>query len=622
MDRNHTKVTLISSALLLLGGIVAVLVARYVNSIAGWMGSVVIGVGFLIALVSYFQLRLEDRERLEKLEFDELNKSKGSSALFSQDAETFPAQRSREQFEKFFVPVFTILLFLTQIAAVIWEWKVLEKNPAPLVETRTLVGASLYGLLFLIFFLVGKYCSGIARLENQRLLRAASGYLLLVAYVSLVLAATIGLTVWANLPRADLFVARIFAAILALIAVETFIGLIFELYRPRVKGKAPRVLYESRLVGLLGQPEGIFKTAAHALDYQFGFKVSETWFYKFLEKWASAIVLAQIAILFLSTMFVFIETGEQALLERFGRPVPGKEVLSPGVYVKLPWPIDKVYRYRTEQIQSFVIGVVPEEGEHEENTVVWSVAHEKEENLIVASHDVTTVSTNSDKKSPPVNLLSVGIPVQFQITNLTSWAYNNEAPDELLQKVATREVVHYLVSVDLNDIMSRGRAAAATALQERIQKAADDRDLGAKIVFVGLEDIHPPVAVAGSYEKVVGARQTREAKILGAKAYRAQTNSLASAESFRRLRDAEAQRERLSASALARAASFTNQVPAYSASPSVYWQRAYLRTMARASAGARKYVIATTNTSDVINLNLEDKIRPDLLDVTLPAAKK
>ncbi len=621
MDRNHTKVGLMSWVLLLMAGIVSVLVTRYVNSTAGWMANVIVGLSFLVALVGYFQLRLEERERLEKLEFDELNKAKGSAALFNQDAETFSAQRSREQFERFFVPAFTVLLFLAEIGAIYWQWRYLDKTRMPLVESRTFVGAALYGMLFLILFLLGKYASGLARMENNRTLRATAGFMLLSAYVSAIMAGTITATTWGNLPRAELFVGRILSIVIGFIAIETLIGLIFELYRPRVKGKAGRVLYESRFVGLLGQPEGILKTAAHAVDYQFGFKVSETWFYKFLEKWVVVIGLTQVAILFLSTSFVFIETGEQALLERFGKPVTGREVLNPGMHVKLPWPMDKVYRYRTEQIQSFVIGVVPEEGEHEEKTVVWSVAHEKEENLIVASHDHAVASTNADK-SPPVNLLSVGIPVQYQITNLTAWAYNNEDPNSLLQKVATREVVRYLVSVDLNDIMSQGRAAAADVLQTKIQQAANERELGAKIIFVGLEDIHPPVAVAASYEQVIGARQAREARILGARAYEIQTNAMARAESFRRLRQADADQQRLQVSALARAASFTNQLPAYQASPSVYAQRAYLQTFARASANARKYIIATTNSTDVITLNLEDKIRPDLGEMMLPSGKK
>ena len=133
-----------------------------------------------------------------------------------------------------------------------------------------------------------------------------------------------------------------------------------EIYRPRVKGKVERPLYESRLVGLLGQPEGLITTAAQALDYQFGFKVSETWFYRFFEKALGWLMLLQLAALLLSTCVVFIEAGEQGLLERFGKPVVGRTLLGPGAHLKWPWPIDHVYRFRTEQIQSFNVGSTPD----------------------------------------------------------------------------------------------------------------------------------------------------------------------------------------------------------------------------------------------------------------------
>jgi len=57
-----------------------------------------------VAAVSWFQMRLEESERLERLELDELAKGHARAALFeSKDSEMFPAQRSREQFERFFV---------------------------------------------------------------------------------------------------------------------------------------------------------------------------------------------------------------------------------------------------------------------------------------------------------------------------------------------------------------------------------------------------------------------------------------------------------------------------------------------------------------------------------------
>ena len=71
--------------------------------------------------------------------------------------------------------------------------------------------------------------------------------------------------------------------------------------------------------------------------------------------------------------------------------------------------------------------------------------------------------------------------------------------------------------------------------------------------------------------------------------------------------------------ALAQAALFTNQLPAYLAAPSVYAERAYLDTFARSVTNARVYVLLATNTQDVIILDLEDKIRKDILDyATVP----
>jgi regulator of protease activity HflC (stomatin/prohibitin superfamily) len=88
-------------------------------------------------------------------------------------------------------------------------------------------------------------------------------------------------------------------------------------------------------------------------------------------------------------------------------------------------------------------------------------------------------------------------PVQFQITNVLAWAYNNAEPANLLQDLATREVVHYLAGVDLNDVMSHTAWRRRRNCARQIQAAADEYQLGAKIIFVGLQDIHPPVKGRG-----------------------------------------------------------------------------------------------------------------------------
>jgi modulator of FtsH protease HflK len=574
--------------------------------------------------VSWFQMRLEDRERLEKLELDELAKAHGGSALFeARDAEVFPAQRSREQLERFFVPAFTVLLFVLQAGGGWWLWRWLSRSTTVPGVMQPITGSALFGVFFLLLFLLGRFSATIARLERHRLLRPSASYLLLNAF--LCLAVTLGMVgVWAGFPKADFYVAYALCVLLGMVALETLIQLVLEVYRPRVKGKVERPLYESRLVGLLGQPEGLVTTAAQALDYQFGFKVSETWFYRFFERALGWLLLLQLGALLLSTSVVFIEAGEEGVLERCGRLIESRSPLGPGAHLKWPWPIDRVYRYRTEQIQTFTIGSASETPQERERYVLWGQGHKGETNFLVASRvQVSQETTNevTGKRTPPVNLLTVSVPVQFQITNLLEWAYKNEDAPGLLEHLGTREVVRYLVGVDMNEIMSEGRQEAAQTLRDRIQAAANEHKLGARIVAVDMGDLHPPVKVAPEYEKVIAAIQTKQAKILAATADAIRTNALAGAQARSILNKAGAERTAREIGAVAQAALFTNQIPAFEAAPSVYPERVYLQTFARATANARKYILLTTNTHDVVQFDLQDSIAQSLLNLSVPAPK-
>jgi len=628
MGRRIQKNGLINLLLLLGAGVAAFAVSRYASSLSGQISAFFVGLGALVAFVSWFQMRLEDQERAERLELEELARSKSDSALFeSKEAELFPAQRARQQFDRFFVPAFTIALFLLQAGGAYYSWRWISKvSITGVAADRWTHAAAGLALIALILFIAGRFSSTIARLENLRLLRPGASYLLLGAYLNFIAALAVA-GVKAEFPRADLFAARGLCVLLGIVALETLVTLVLEIYRPRVKGKVVRPLYESRLVGLLGQPEGLITTAAQALDYQFGFKVSETWFYRFFEKAIVWLVLLQLAVLVISTSLVVIEAGEQGLLERFGKPVPGRAVLSPGPHLKLPWPFEKVYRYRTEQIQNMQIGLSEDEDGHETEpkTIQWTVGHGKEDNFLVANRVQPGAEPEAEAnvtKAPPVSLLTVNIPVQFQVTNLVAWVYNHADSSNLLHQIATREITRYLVSADLNEIMSHARLDAAAALRERIQAVANRHHLGANVLFVGLQGIHPPVKVAAEYEKVVAELHRKEARILNARAEAIRTNALAGADAFTALNRAEADRLRLDVSAVARAAAFTNQLPAFAAAPSVYLQRAYFETFARAVAGSPKYVLLTTNTDNVFQLDLQEKIGRKLLQESAAALKQ
>lgn len=628
MERNVQRKGLTNLLLLFVAAVVSGFLSKFSSSLCDEVATVFLWLGFLVSAMSYFQMRLEARESLEKLEMEELARTAHRTSIFeTADAESFPARRARDQFEKWLVPAFTVLLLILQSVAAWALWRRVLNPPVADVYAPGVAIAAIFVGSFLMLFIAGRFAASFARLEDQRLLRPSASYMLLGAYLTIVSAAGISL-VYFHHERVDLYAARVLCAILTLAAAETLINLILEVYRPRVRGKSARLLYDSRLVGLLGQPEGLFTTAAQAIDYQFGFKVSETWFYKFLERSLSWLILVQVGVLMLSTCVVFIEPHEEALLERFGKPVAGREVLKPGLALTYPWPIDRVHRFQTQQIKTFSVGYIPDPEKEKETVVLWTVSHTKEEyNLIVASRE-REVSTNaSGSQAVPVSLLTVSIPVQYRIKDIVQWARGHTDGASLLEKIASREVNRHLVSVDLLEIMSTGREAAAAVLRSRIQKLADDRKLGIEVTYVGLRDIHPPIGVetvkvAEAFESVVGAEQQRAAQILLGEGIAAKTNALATAEATRIREDAAAYSLRRTNSATASAEQFRDQIKAFDAAPVIYPERFYLQTVARAMQGPRKYILAVTNAHEVFQLNLETKIRNDLLDVPVPPPKK
>ena len=625
-QQNSKKLGLINSIVLLVVTIGALYFTLQTSSTVGLGGVVLLGIGTLIGFFSFIQSHLIDRERVEALEMQELDRTRGNESLFAGAAEdAYPSRNARRQFEKWVVPIFSVLVLIGQALGLMLVygqldgWTLFSSAQA----SDSAMPIMFFALFMVVLFMMGKYSAGLAKMDGQDLLRPGANYMLLgsVVCTAVVIAetASIEYPVWEKVFTWVVFV------VIAVSALENLFTLVLEIYRPRLDDKKARLLYDSRLIGLLGQPGGLISTAAHTLDYQFGFKVSETWFYKYLEQKLALIIAIQVVVLFLSSSFVVIQANEKAVKERFG--VQSAKLLTPGFHLKLPWPIAKVYRYKTGEIQEFVLGVLEQNDEAEPEVLLWTTQHNhgSSNDMIVANRDVLLDSASSD--SVPVNLLTVSIPVQYRINNLDHWVYNTDNAISMLRKISMRQVTRYLIGVDINELMGPGRTKAQGDLKKAIQQQANISELGAEIVFVGLQDIHPPVGkneqskatggVAENYEKVNVARLHSETNRLGALQYKAGRVPRAYGLAAEILAKARSESTSKVALAKAEAERFSHQISAFKAAPSVYKTRSKLETFEQATRGARKYILSDTENGDIINLELQDKLRSDLLDVTV-----
>lgn len=638
-------------------------------SAIGWF---LLSVAFvwLVLCLQFYQRALAEQE---KLDVGQLGADEKSSTLFEAGSERAglfsAAQRRLEVFEKWFVPIFSGLIAIFQVLIGLYLLRVVLNGVDGDLKQPLLCGIGMTAIAF-ASFLISRYATGMSAQPEWRPLKAGGSALLGVAVLCFALAIALALAYLFNRFAPVQVIAYVVPGLLAVLGIETALNLVLDIYRPRLKGQYSRSAFDSRLLGVINEPGGILRSAAEAIDYQFGFEVSQTWFYKLLEEWIVPLALFGVMTLHLLSCILVVAPDEEAIIEHFGNPMTkAGEVrrVGPGLAIKWPWPIGIAYKHRTKMISEISIGFVPKidpaTGEVQREPLLWGQAHhEKEYRLLVASEQIAGPVAGA----VPVSLVIAAVPVQYRIKDLYSFVYEHDEPEKVLEFICYRELTRYAASAKLevddqtsaeHSLLGAGRTEARKILTERIQKAADDEKLGVEIVFLGLQGIHPPTEVAADYQKVIGAVQKKQALILQAQTER---NSMLSAlvgsaqkadelyelavkyrqaeaanedkekigdeldkafaqakgRIFNMLREAQSNAFENVILAKATGERFAGQLEAYRAAPEIYLHQQRLATLEAALSQIRKYVIvADKDDKLVITIDVEETRAPNMYEI-------
>jgi len=632
---------------------------------------------WLVLLIQFYQRTLAEQE---KLDMSQLSKSSDQGTIFSGDGNRMAmlavALKRLAFLEKWVIPISAVLIAVFQIAMGLWLLKgfVLDENrlmqdwAAP---KHLLLGAVLLAAVSFISFLFSRFATGMSIETLWKPLRAGGSYLLATAIFGFALAVamvfaqykyTLGMTL----------LNYVIPVLVIVLGVETLLNAILDIYRPRVSGQYSRAAFDSRILGLINEPGGFLHTVAHTIDYQFGFKVSQTWFYKLLEKAILPLILFALLVLYLMSSFVVVGPGQAGVIECYGSPVRD---LKPGLHLKWPWPIEKSYVYPTDQIQQFSVGYEAGEGDLDKKAFLWGEKHyEKEYNLLVA---VQADSSEGEDFAGvvPVSIVQANVPILYRISDIRKYIYNHKDSRELLESICYRELTRYAASAkvemdeaaavnnpeSMKSLLGAGRMEAAEELQRRIQDAADKAELGVEIVLLGLQGVHPPPEVAKAYEDVVASVQEKQATVLLAQAEKNRIltelgGSIADVDAlynlaleferskelgdeqrteelknqlqaafgnvkgtvFKTLREAESYAFEQVNLIKGQGVRFAGQVQAYQASPEIYKKLQRLMTLEEGLQDVRKYVIvADKEDAQVYIVDLQEKLTQSLYDMDL-----
>lgn len=621
---------------------------------------------WLTLIAQFYQRSLAEQE---KLDMSQLAKSVQQETIFSGGADRMAllavAQKRLKFFERWILPFAAILIAVYQITMglLLFYNKVL--SPIEWPNSAPLLGAVLMVAVSFACFLFSRYATGMSAEKEWKPLRAGGSYLLVTAVLGFAMAISLALSQFKK-PQGLVVLDYTIPWLMVVLGAEILLNVIFDIYRPRVAGQYSRSAFDSRLLGLINEPGGILHTVAHTMDYQFGFKVSQTWFYKLLEKAILPLILFAVLVLYLMSSFVIIGPGYAGVVERFGEPMRD---IAPGLQFKWPWPIETVYVYPTDEVQHLSIGYREGKEDKLKKAYLWGEKHYEEEyNLLVA----VETGGQQEEGAVPVSIVQASVPIQYRIKDMRQFMYNHRDARAWLEAICYRELTRFAASAKIEmdegsgealkkSLLGAGRMEASHELLSRIQKAVDEVELGVEIVLLGLQGVHPPPEVAKEYEAVVASLQLKQATVLDAQAQRnrlltelggsiADVNALyemattyeqvkaegndlrteqlqkalqtalskAEGKVFSALRSAESYAFEQASLAKGDGLQFAGQIQSYQASPDIYKRIQRLVMLEEALEKIRKYVVvAEKDDSQVFIIDLQETLNQSLYDLGL-----
>lgn len=362
-------------------------------------------------------------------------------------------------------------------------------------------------------------------------------------------------------------------SLLLLLALEMVLASLIAFFRPPERARTRRSAFESHLLGLFFARLNPLDGFVEGLKLEFNVDLRQTWLFAFLKRACLPLFCAQVLAFVFATSFVTVAPHELGVVERWGRP-QRERLLRPGMHVKLPWPIERVFKLPVRRIESVNLGV---EGDLSVPYRLWAKKHWAAEYQLLLGDGRELVTFNAT--------------VQYRISDPFAWLYGHRDPQRMLEAEAYRSISEEMVSRDIGEVLTRDRRDFAQTVTKGLQARLDQARVGLEIVTVTLNEVHPPVDVAAAYQDVVSAQLEERTRVLEAEVYTTRAIPAAMAEAQRLKNEAVAARAEMLGKARGRAARTLATLKGYQVAPELFRWRRRLETMEDPLKKARVTVV-------------------------------
>ncbi len=294
-------------------------------------------------------------------------------------------------------------------------------------------------------------------------------------------------------------------------------------------------------------------------------------------------VVALVFVIGITTVFQ-VDTDEHGVLLRFGRHV---ETVGPGLHFKLPYPIDQVYKVRTQTVDVEEFGYRSQGGRAQSTR-----GYEEESSMLTGD----------------LNIVQASWAVQFSRHQPEEFLFNVKDPEDTLRDISQsvmREVMGDRASIP---ILTVGRAEIQKRARELIQEYVDQFEMGIYVTAVNLTQVEPPDPVIDAFHDLNRAEQDAQRFFEEASREYEERVPRARGEAERVVLEAEGFRERRTNVARGEAQRFVDTLEAYRHAPNVTRRRMYLEALEERIPEMREVIIVDQEMKSILpHFNLREE---------------
>ena len=213
-------------------------------------------------------------------------------------------------------------------------------------------------------------------------------------------------------------------------------------------------------------------------------------FGKFLS--STSIIIIIIALVAIFSSFYTIQPNEVGVLLRFGKFI---ESTQPGLHLKIPFGIDKVYPVKVEFVYKEEFGFRTRSAGVKTN---YSQRLYTDESIMLTGD---------------LNVLDAEWIVQYKIKDPFVVLFHIRDIRKTIRDISESVIRKIAGDYTFNEVLTTKRAEINDLAQQELQKILDSYNAGIDIVTVKLQDVNPPDPVQPAFNEVNEAKQEKEKMI-------------------------------------------------------------------------------------------------------------